>query len=485
MRDDALKLDGNVEYAKLPSAFVFGGNSLTIEAWVMCRTPDADGQAIVDMANSDGDSVIALRINDETHRLEYRVDNSATGGSLASISARDAFPRYRWTHVAITQSGSTVDMYIDGVWQSSSNSFAIPASMARNQGYIGRSSSPSVNTWNGYIDDVRLWLNARSEANIVSNMRSLDTTSTTGLAAWFNFDPAPSSEAAINRIEALPASIADASGSDLTAALRCSIACVVPSPRPVARDGAVCGDGFRHPSEMCDDGNMDSGDGCSAVCEQELGFTCLTDTPFAASVCTEGALAFSDDADSDSTVVWQGVHTVGCAVCRATPYCLTDRCRFAVLRACVMYVGGQGTSGSAQNSKYYRRSGTMGLRTYVNGAGASSQSNGYTYLTSHPAALTEGTELRYHLAVHTDTRKQTSVGAIVRISQSTSTPSLWVRGYGPVSVDGVRSQVVCDTYRLRLRLPRRTLSATTRAFWSLDTATSSSPCPRACSLPTL
>ena len=153
--------------------------------------------------------------------------------------------------------------------------------------------------------------------------------------------------------------------------------------------------------------------------------------------------------------------------------------------ACVVYVGGQGTSGSAQNSKYYRRSGTMGLRTYVNGAGASSQSNGYTYLTSHPAALTEGTELRYHLAVHTDTRKQTSVGAIVRISQSTSTPSLWVRGYGPTSVDGVRSQVVCDTYRLRLRLPRRTPSATTRAFWSLDTATSLSPCPRACSLPTL
>lgn len=36
-----------------------------------------------------------------------------------------------------------------------------------------------------------------------------------------------------------------------------------------------CGDGFKDPLEACDDGNSESGDGCSDLCEVEVGFTCL------------------------------------------------------------------------------------------------------------------------------------------------------------------------------------------------------------------
>eukprot|EP00931_Biecheleriopsis_adriatica_P040733 TRINITY_DN23337_c0_g1_i1.p1 TRINITY_DN23337_c0_g1~~TRINITY_DN23337_c0_g1_i1.p1 ORF type:complete len:4853 (-),score=966.29 TRINITY_DN23337_c0_g1_i1:13-14571(-) len=49
---------------------------------------------------------------------------------------------------------------------------------------------------------------------------------------------------------------------------------------PPASDGlggvcrATCGDGVRGPVEECDDGNSISGDGCSASCQVERGFTC-------------------------------------------------------------------------------------------------------------------------------------------------------------------------------------------------------------------
>ena len=37
---------------------------------------------------------------------------------------------------------------------------------------------------------------------------------------------------------------------------------------------AVCGDGVKFPGEACDDGNTRNGDGCSATCTLEPGFTC-------------------------------------------------------------------------------------------------------------------------------------------------------------------------------------------------------------------
>ncbi|MFK7887005.1 MAG: DUF4215 domain-containing protein [Gammaproteobacteria bacterium] len=48
---------------------------------------------------------------------------------------------------------------------------------------------------------------------------------------------------------------------------------------------AVCGDGVRGAGELCDDGNVAGGDGCSAACTIEPGFTCNT-PPDAPSVCT-------------------------------------------------------------------------------------------------------------------------------------------------------------------------------------------------------
>lgn len=47
-------------------------------------------------------------------------------------------------------------------------------------------------------------------------------------------------------------------------------ACSVPTPVP----NPICGDGLVNVAEACDDGNVVAGDGCSAVCSVEPGFTC-------------------------------------------------------------------------------------------------------------------------------------------------------------------------------------------------------------------
>jgi cysteine-rich repeat protein len=45
----------------------------------------------------------------------------------------------------------------------------------------------------------------------------------------------------------------------------------------------LCGDGVKEGTEACDDADRQSGDGCSATCTVESGFTCTGSTP---SVCT-------------------------------------------------------------------------------------------------------------------------------------------------------------------------------------------------------
>lgn len=61
-----------------------------------------------------------------------------------------------------------------------------------------------------------------------------------------------------------------------------------------------CGDGIRGPGEACDDGDLDSGDGCSVACAVEAGFSC---TDGVTSVCSpiDPCPPGSPDADGDGT----------------------------------------------------------------------------------------------------------------------------------------------------------------------------------------
>ena len=49
----------------------------------------------------------------------------------------------------------------------------------------------------------------------------------------------------------------------------------------------ICGDGLNYGFWWCDDGNFESGDGCSSICHVERGWSCTAGTTTTRSVCTE------------------------------------------------------------------------------------------------------------------------------------------------------------------------------------------------------
>lgn len=48
----------------------------------------------------------------------------------------------------------------------------------------------------------------------------------------------------------------------------------------------ICGDGNTSDVEECDDFNLKSGDGCSAKCTIEIGYSCVIDSSTGTSICT-------------------------------------------------------------------------------------------------------------------------------------------------------------------------------------------------------
>jgi cysteine-rich repeat protein len=94
--------------------------------------------------------------------------------------------------------------------------------------------------------------------------------------------------------------------------------------------GPVCGDGTIAGAEICDDGNTAPGDGCSAACAIEPGWSCTGEPSTCTTTCGDSITAGSEQCDDGN-----GVETDGCttqcvtgALCTATA--LPGGDRFAV-----------------------------------------------------------------------------------------------------------------------------------------------------------
>ena len=75
----------------------------------------------------------------------------------------------------------------------------------------------------------------------------------------------------------------------------------------------VCGDGIPAGGEKCDDGNLINGDGCSAVCQADRGFTCVGTPSVCTTVCGDGIPAGAETCDDGNLI-----NSDGCsAVCQA------------------------------------------------------------------------------------------------------------------------------------------------------------------------
>lgn len=160
--------------------------NFTIEAWVNTSyfSADPDGATVLAWYDVPGNRGFNLSIGG-SGQVYFGVHNDTVDAEL--ISASNRVSTSKWYHVAATYDGIKLKLYVDGTLRDSlSDTIAIglPISTPFTIGGL----NAGVSLWNGKIDEVRVWNNARTAAQILSNYNQRFCGFDASLRASFTFN---------------------------------------------------------------------------------------------------------------------------------------------------------------------------------------------------------------------------------------------------------------------------------------------------------
>ena len=167
----SMYFDGNGDYCLGPTSpsFEFGSGDFTIEAWLY-RTADS-GQydsEIVGYGNPNTLNGWHFGLSGSSGGTANRIQLNLNYSGYLVISS-GTIPVNTWTHVAVTRSGTSFKVFINGNQDGSATSSATPTTTSSSRLYVGTGAYDpgSVNrTITGYIDDLRI---TRGVARYVSS----------------------------------------------------------------------------------------------------------------------------------------------------------------------------------------------------------------------------------------------------------------------------------------------------------------------------
>ncbi|MBI89620.1 MAG: hypothetical protein CMG60_05980, partial [Candidatus Marinimicrobia bacterium] len=182
----ALDFDGSNDYVVIPtSVAVANDNTFSIEAWVYWRA-GTNGTIYAEGFTSSYNpmlSIIPRPVDGGGIELVCR-DLSNTG--LVAQPTTGVVTETKWTHVSVTRLSSTnIKVYIDGV-QTDNLTFSSPSSWTVNAIRLGlRQRAGTDSPFDGIIDEVRIWNDARTVAEIQEYMHKDLTGSESNLVAYY------------------------------------------------------------------------------------------------------------------------------------------------------------------------------------------------------------------------------------------------------------------------------------------------------------
>lgn len=171
----SLFVPGGVNYVEIGDLDV-AGNQITVEAII---TKTGNGTNIVSKHTGPGNVNYLMRPGSAEITTTNGYINAVTGFNLVNGQCY---------HLAFTYNGSSLDYYVNGCLASSTPHTGDLVTNDFLTG-IGDQSNCQCESWAGYIDEVRIWNVARTQADIQANMDNLpNPTTQLGLLAYYKFD---------------------------------------------------------------------------------------------------------------------------------------------------------------------------------------------------------------------------------------------------------------------------------------------------------
>ncbi|KWZ29846.1 LamG-like jellyroll fold domain-containing protein [Burkholderia anthina] len=173
---NAVSLNGSGAYVALPDGLLADVSDFTIASWVFWNGSQTWARLFDFGTGFHRYMMFTPRGQSRTGwagmRFAMTANGPGDGPPEQIIDAPTALPSKRWVHVAVTLSGSTGTMYVDGTPVSTNTAmFQAPFRLGRTtQNWLGKSQYGADATFNGLIDDFRLYRGALSAAQIASLM---------------------------------------------------------------------------------------------------------------------------------------------------------------------------------------------------------------------------------------------------------------------------------------------------------------------------
>ncbi|SDG18911.1 cellulose binding domain-containing protein [Chitinophaga filiformis] len=171
----ALKLDGTANaYASLPAGTLSTLNDFTITLWVKMDAITT-WMRIFDFGNGTNNYLFLTPqagVTSGKSIVRYAIKN---GGGEQQVNYNYTFPLNTWTHFAITQSGNTCRLYINGTLVATNTGVTIkPAALGSTaQNYLGKSQFTADPNLKAKVDEFRIYNRAQTAAEIAAGMKAM------------------------------------------------------------------------------------------------------------------------------------------------------------------------------------------------------------------------------------------------------------------------------------------------------------------------
>jgi fibronectin type 3 domain-containing protein len=163
---NAVRLDGSGEgYVTLPQGLVSSLNDFTIAVWVKLDA-SPNWARIFDFGAGTSVNMFLTSRNGNDGRVRFAI-TTAAGGGEQQINTNVTLATGVWTHLAVTLTGNTGILYVNGVETGRNSNMTLrPSSLGNTtQNWIGRSQYPDP-LLPGSIDDFRIYNLALSASEI-------------------------------------------------------------------------------------------------------------------------------------------------------------------------------------------------------------------------------------------------------------------------------------------------------------------------------
>jgi hypothetical protein len=188
----ALRFDGINDFAVVPNSKTLSLNVFTLEAWIKIDSLNMFRNSIISKSKIGsggfGNYSIGVLGSETLARpgtLEYvhDISNGNYSGGAYDLVISDT-----WTHIAVTNSGSSISWYVNGQPQGT-HYFTNGPILNTSELLLGRSSLER-GYLSGELDEVRIWNSVRTPEQIMENFNLRITGIPLDLVGYWGFDEA-------------------------------------------------------------------------------------------------------------------------------------------------------------------------------------------------------------------------------------------------------------------------------------------------------